>query len=81
MFKKHDLILMHIMSELLICEAKLMIIQFKNNVNKKSCKMFVKNEIIIMMIMYHKKIETNKKIKIIYYYLLHEMKELMLYHM
>ena len=73
--------LMHMTDKLLICEMKLMIIQFKNNVNRKSYEMFIKNKIITIMIIYYKKIEINKKIKIIYYYLSHEMKELMLYHM
>ena len=73
--------LMHITDRLLICETELMIIQFRNNINKKNCEMFIKNEMMIIMIIYHKKIEANKKIKIIHYYLLCKMRKLMLYHM
>ena len=72
--------LMHMTDKLLICEMKLMIIQFKNNVNRKSYEMFIKNKIITIMIIYYKKIEINKKIKIIYYYLLYKIKELIFYH-
>ena len=81
LFKKCDLMLMHMMSRLLTHEAELVTIQFKNSTNEKSHRVFVKNEMMIMMIMYHKKIETNKKIKIIHHYLPHKMRELMLYHM
>ena len=73
--------LMYMTNKLLVHEMKLMIIQFKNNVNKKNCKIFMKNKMMIIIIMYYKKIKANKKIKIIYCYLSHKIKKLMLYHM
>ena len=73
--------LVHMIDRLLAHETKLMTIQFRNSINRESHEVFVKNEMMIMMIMYHKRIETNKKIKIIHHYLSHEMRKLMLYHM
>ena len=67
--------------ELPACGAELMMIQFKNSINEESHEVFVKNEMMIMMIMYHKKIRANKKIKIIHCYLSCEVGKLVLYHM
>ena len=80
LFKKHDLMLMHMTNKLLTHETELIMIQFRNSINKKSHKIFVKNKIMIIMIMYYKKIKINKKIKIIYYYLSCEIRKLILYH-
>ncbi len=81
LFKKHDLVLMHMTDRLLAHEMKLMMIQFKNSINEESHEMFVKNELMIMMIMYHKRIGANKKAKIIHCYLSCKMGEPVLYHM
>ena len=51
--------LMYMTNKLLVHEMKLMIIQFKNNVNKKNCKIFMKNKMMIIIIMYYKKIKAN----------------------
>ena len=81
LFKKYYLMLMHLTDRLLMHETELMIIQFKNSINRESCRVFVKNKMMIMIIIYHKRIRINRKIKIIHCYLLCEIRELLLYHM
>ncbi len=81
LFKKCDLVLVHMAGGLLARGAELVTIQFKNSANGESCGVFVEDGLMVMVTMYHKGIGANKKAKIIHCYLPREVGELVLYHM
>ena len=75
------LVLLYITSGLSVYSIKIVTVQYINSANREYCSMFIKDKLMVYIIIYHKGIRASSKAKIIHQYLLCKMGKLFFYYL
>ena len=80
-FQELLLILMHLMGKQLIQNPKILSIRHSSLGKEEKRNVFIENRIVVTVMQYHKGYILNENIKIIHWYLLQEVRKLVVYYL